>query len=83
MRRAQRKPNQKLPASSRKAWDEAAATSSKPKLNLVYLRSSVVILTLILQLILQLIERAGHLNSANATHLAGAILPCYKYLRAE
>jgi hypothetical protein len=49
----------------------------------VHLRSSVVILNLLLPLILQPIVRASHLNIANGAHLARAILPCYKYLRAE
>jgi hypothetical protein len=45
--------------------------------------SSVVILTSLLPSILQPIPRASHRNYAIATHLARAILPCYKYLRAE
>jgi hypothetical protein len=36
-----------------------------------------------LALILQPMARASHRNYANGAGLARAILPCYKYLRAE
>ncbi len=63
------------------AEENLRKTKALATLILVNLCSSVVVLPL--QLLLQPLARASHLNHANGAHLARAILPCYKHLRAE